>query len=213
MGSRPICPHGAPDVVDKSVGFTMLTFGAFYRAHLKRAFSLATLEEQVSWLDDAALQFHLALGVIQIQLGQFILSTQPDLAKMVCILPRDCAPLEHLCRKETNLLLLERNLNAISWINPPKLAGKSPHAVTLPLLSNHPGLVRFFTPLTAGPAKKGGPPGRPSNKLKQKGGADAGGTAPDTAATHDRARLACLYVDVAHPEQVAAHGQQRVGRG
>jgi hypothetical protein len=86
--------------VDKSVGFTMLTFGAFYRAHLKRAFSLATLEEQVSWLDDAALQFHLALGVIQIQLGQFILSTQPDLAKMVCILPRDCAPLEHLRRKK-----------------------------------------------------------------------------------------------------------------
>ena len=60
--------------------------------------------------------------------------------------------------------------------------GRPAQAVTLPLLSDHPGLVRWFKPLTAGPAKKGGPSGGPSGKLKRKGGADAGDTAPEPAA-------------------------------
>ena len=179
---RLLCAIGAPDVVDELIGFTMLTFCTFYTAHLKCSFALATLEEQVSWLDDAALQFHLALGVIQIQLRQFILSTQPDLAEMVCVLPIDCPPPEHLRRKEANLALLQRNLDATSWIKPSKVDGRPAQAVTLPLLSDHPGLVRWFVPLTAGPAKKGGPPGGPSGKLKRKGGADAGDTAPEPAA-------------------------------
>ena len=47
---RLLCAIGAPDVVDELVGFTMLTFCTFYTAHLKCAFALATMEEQVSWL-------------------------------------------------------------------------------------------------------------------------------------------------------------------
>lgn len=151
---RITCAIGAPDTVSASVGFTMLTWGAFYSDHLERAFSLATREEQVAWLDDAAQQFHLALGVVEIQLTQFILSTQPDIARLVCLLPIDCAPAEHLRRKEANLVLIERQADARSWFSAPKLPGHDPETVALPLLSDYASLIHFFVPLTASATKK-----------------------------------------------------------
>ena len=155
---RLTCAIGAPDTVSALIGFTMLTWGQFYTDHLEHAFSLATLEEQVAWLDDAAQQFHLALGVAEIQIMQFVLSTQPDVARLVCLLPIDCAPAEHLRRKEANLRHIERQADSRSWFSAPKLPGRDPATVALPLLSAYSNLVHFFVPLTAGTAKKH-PPG------------------------------------------------------
>ena len=151
---RITCAIGAPDTVLPSVGFTMLTFRDFYVNHLELSFSLATREEQIAWLDDSAQQFHLMLGIAETQLRQYLLSTQPDVAVLVCIVPYDCAPVAHLRAKEDNLKKIERQKDCNSWFQGPALVGHDPCTVALPLLSDYPTLVKFFSPLTAGLARK-----------------------------------------------------------
>ena len=108
-----------------------------------------------------------------------ILSTQLDVAALVCIIPYDCAPVAHLRAKESHLDRIERQKDCTSWFQGPALVGHDPATVALPLLSDYPQLVHFFLPLTAGHTRKAPPLGGPTPKrTKRDDRANASSHAP-----------------------------------
>ena len=146
MLHRLLCAIGAPDTVSPTIGFTMITWGVFYVAHIWRACELGSLEEQIQWLDFAANQFCVLLSVVEDQVRQWIYSTQPGTAFLATIAPIDCPPAVALRNAGVDLDAVNVACDRRSWgvIERPK--GTPPLVDELPKLSAYPQQVVHYQP-------------------------------------------------------------------
>lgn len=155
---------GAADVLaSATLGFTMKTWCEFYIEHIEMAHELASLEEQVSWLEDASIQFVLWWGEVAATVSRFVNSSEPDKAKLTALTTSDCAPAEHLRKKQVSKGRLDESRQAFNWV---ASSGRErpPDPDKLPLLSDHRELVKTYRPSVETPVGC-----KPSKKLKSKG--------------------------------------------
>ena len=181
---------GAADVLPMASGFTFKSWCEFYLDHIKKARELASLKEQISWLQDASVQFVLWLGEVAATVARFLQSSEPDTATLTALTTADCAPAEHLRRQQASKVTLDESRLAFSWMNASASSDSPPDPSNLPKLSDHAKLLAELSSSWPGTAKlikvpAGYRPKRKHDKPDKKKGkdeADHGSKKPKQAA-------------------------------
>ena len=104
----------------------MKTWCAFYIAHIRLAFQLPTLSQQIAWLSDASTQFVLWLIEVRHTVMRFANSSKPDEARLNVLTTLDCAPARHLLQKQEGKKLLDQSRQAFDWIGGGASGGGQP---------------------------------------------------------------------------------------
>ena len=155
FGHRCFCGLGAADTLTSpNLGFTMKTWCEFYLAHLKLAFGLASLEEQVAWLEDASIQFLIWFGLAAASLRRYIYGSNLDTATLGALTSSDCDPAQHLRDKQVSLQTYNEGRNLFSWMQN-AAAKRPPSTIVLPLLSANRQLIKEYTPRVRAQGKAG----------------------------------------------------------
>ena len=153
FGHRCFCGLGAADTLTSpTLGFTMKTWCEFYLAHIKLAFGLASLEEQVAWLEDAAIQFLIWFGLAAASLRRFIYGSNLDTATLGALTSSDCDPAQHLREKQVSLQTYNEGRNLFSWMQN-SASKRPPSTVVLPLLSANRQMIKEYVPRVQAPGR------------------------------------------------------------
>ena len=174
---------GAADVLaSPSLGFTMASWCLFYIAHIKMALGLASLKEQIAWLEDASVQFVCWWVLVAETIHRFVNSSEADRATFTYLTTADCAPAEHLREKQKSKSLLDQGRQLFDWMGRDGAGfSRAPDPHSLPLLSAHKQMLKFFSPKVDTPAAFK-PKGKDTNtKTKIPGGGAVGAATPGSA--------------------------------
>jgi hypothetical protein len=140
---------------------------------------LASVKEQVSWLQDASTQFVLWLVEVAATVKRFLQSSEPDKATLTALTTSDCAPAAHLRHQQASKSRLDESRQAFSWMASTS-TDAPPDPSNLPLLSENMKLlteIKSTWPSTAKLIKV--PAGfRPTGKSKRGKGEELGNPNP-----------------------------------
>ena len=165
---------GASDTLPSPAsGFTVASWCAFYAAHIKMALGLASLKEQIAWLEDASIQFVCWWVLVAETIYRFLNSSEADRATLTYLTTADCAPAEHLREKQKSKALVDQGRQLFDWMGRDGDGfARAPDPHSLPLLSANKGLLTQFSPKVDTPA--GYKPVYKDPKDRGKGGGDGG---------------------------------------
>jgi hypothetical protein len=160
----------------------MASWCTFYIAHIKMALGLASLKEQIAWLEDASLQFVCWWVLVAETIHRFVNSSEADRATFTYLTTADCAPAEHLREKQKSKGLLDQGRQLFDWMGRDGSGfSRAPDPHSLPLLSAHKQMLKFFAPKVDTPAAFK-PKGKdPNPKPKNPGGGGGGAATPGSA--------------------------------
>jgi len=116
-------------------GFTWVTWGEFYAAHLRCCVRLLSLDEQYKWLHDSHEQFEAFLRLVGQLLVDYSSMARPAEGKQGAIASDDCDPATQLRKMQTNLEVFVEHRDQWSWQSSSSSSGASVDPEKLPRLS------------------------------------------------------------------------------